>query len=83
MLYRLRQHAEELEDAFAADFHLNDNVGNHNAGKHGDNCCRKAQRYAVKDSVLGNFVFKQDVFVVVKRQVFPCQRQSVGAYAAN
>ena len=77
------QHAQEFQNTLATNLHLNDNVGNHNAGKHGNEGGSQTQGYGVEDCVASYVVFKENVLVVVEGEVFPSQGQTIGFYAAN
>ena len=57
-----RQHAEELENPLPAHLHLDDDIGDHDPGEHGDDGRREAKRHAVEDGVPGDSVVKEDEF---------------------
>ena len=77
------QHAEEFQNALATHLHLDDNIGDHDAGKHGDEGSGQTQGYGVEDCVAGYVIFKEDVLIVVQGEVFPGQGQAIGLNAAN
>ena len=81
--HRERQHAEELEQALAADLHLDDHVGDDHAGEHRDDRGGEAQADAVPDGVAGELPLEQDVAVVLPGHVLGGERQPVGLQPAD